>query len=315
MHDGILALLADAGIRLGRSARGYRPSISLPGVEVKILKPQNVAQMLHTATRDCGFCGADWMAELFGHVPTTDGRTHAIGADANGTITGPTLPAMDHRTDIVELLDTGLDPVRIVVAVPRETLARYGGLPAAGQLGRPVRIAGEMERITRYWMARRGLRDGLDAEFVRTWGATEVFPPEDADAIVDITATGATLEANGLAIVDEIMRSSTRLYASAAACADAVRRTAIDDLVTLLRSVLDARGRVLMELNVAPDALEHVCDLLPCMRQPTISPLHHGGGYAVKAAVPRDALPLLIPRLRAAGGSDILVSPLQQVVP
>lgn len=283
MHDGVVGLLADAGIRLGRSARGYRPTISLPGVEVKILKPQNIVQMLDAGTRDLGFAGADWVAEL--------------------------------GSDLVELLDTGLDDVRIVVACPEQTLDRFGGLPTSEQLGRPLRIAGEMERLTRTWMSRKGLVDGQHAVFVRTYGATEVFPPEDADCIVDITQTGSTLEANGLSIIDEVMTSSTRLYASPEAMDNPAKRSTAEDIAMLMRSVLAARGRVMIEVNVPAGSFETVCDLLPCMREPTVAELHGGGGFAVKAAVPRSAVPALVPRLKAAGGSDIIVSPLSQVVP
>jgi len=273
MHDGVIALLADAGIRVAVSPRGYRPVVSLPAVEAKILKPQNVVEMLHAGTRDLGFAGADWAAEL--------------GAD------------------LVEVLDTGLDPVRLVAAAPRAILDD-GRLPA-----RRLVVAAEYERLATGWIAQRG----LDAAFVRSYGATEVFPPEDADCIIDVTATGSTLQANDLVIVDEVMLSSTRLYASRAAWDDPARRGRIDDLALLLRSVLDARRRVMLELNVPRERLEEVCAALPCMREPTISPLHADSGYAVKAAVPRADLPRLIPALRARGGTDIVISPISQVVP
>ena len=278
MHDGVVALLADAGIRVSASARGYRPTLSLPGVEAKILKPQNIIEMLDLGSRDVGFAGADWVAEL--------------GAN------------------VVEILDTGLDRVRVVAAAPRQILDN-GRLPR-----RPLVVASEMERLTRAWIASRD----LDAKFVRSYGATEVFPPEDADCIVDIAASGATLAANGLEIVDELLTSSTRLYASRAAMADNAKRAAINDLALLIHSVLEARTRVMLEVNVNAERLEAVVAILPCMRQPTISPLHGGActdsrAFAVKAAVPRERLPRLIPAIRQAGGTDLVISPIAQVVP
>jgi len=288
MHEEVVALLAATGLRLGRSARGYRPSASLPGVEVKILKPQNIVKMLEAGTRDLGFAGADWVREL--------GVEDAL----------------------VEVLDTGFDPVRIVVAAPRSVLVREGGgwrLPTPAELGHPIRIASEMEALTRAWIARRGYAEGRDAVFVRTYGATEVFPPEDADCIVDVTATGATLEANDLVVLDEVTRSSTRLYASRAAMEDAGKRRRIDALAMLLASVLEARGRVMLEVNVDEAAFERVAGILPCMREPTVSKLHSGAGYALKAAVKKDVLPELLPALKAAGGTDIVITPMVQVVP
>jgi ATP phosphoribosyltransferase-like protein len=142
-----------------------------------------------------------------------------------------------------------------------------------------------------------------------------VFPPEDADVIVDISATGETLAANGLVVVDELMRSSTRLYASRHAVDSPAKKLAIDGLVLSLRSVLEARGRAMVELNVAPDDVEQVIEILPSMREPTIATLHGAEGLAVKAAVPRSELPGLIPMLKMRGATDIVVSRLEQIVP
>ncbi|HEV8480886.1 MAG TPA: ATP phosphoribosyltransferase [Candidatus Eisenbacteria bacterium] len=273
MQESVFQLLADAGIRVRDAGRGYRTELSLPGFETKILKPQNIVEMLHLGSRDVGFAGADWVAEL--------------GAD------------------VVELLDTGLDSVRLVAAAP-STLLTGGRLPE-----RPLIVASEYERIAAAWVERRG----LDAKVVRSYGATEVFPPEDADCIVDNTATGSTLRSNGLEIVDELMTSSTRLYANPRALDDGPRAEALRRFVVLLTSVLEARRRVMLEVNVQPSCLEAVVAMLPCMRQPTVAPLHGNSGFAVKAAVPRADLPRLIPEIKARGGSDIVVTELAQIVP
>ena len=258
MEQGVLTLLGDAGIRIRPGARGYRPDVSLQDTEAKILKPQNIVEMLALGSRDVGFAGADWVAEL--------------------------------EASVVELLDTGLDPVLVVAAAPKAMLVD-GRLPA-----RHLVVASEYE-------------------CVRSYGATEVFPPEDADVIVDNTATGATLEANGLVVVNELMRSSTRLYANPSALEDRARRQRIEDLVMLLDSVLVARRRVMLEVNASAECLEAVVAVLPSMRQATVAPLFGNGGYAVKAAVPRDALPQVIPAVKAAGGTDLVVSTFSQIVP
>lgn len=273
MEEGVLRLLADANIAVTFDRRGYRPALSLDGFETKLLKPQNIVEMLHVGSRDLGFAGADWVAEK--------------GAE------------------LVELLDTGLDPVRIVAAGAPGFLA--GGRPRPGRFV----IATEYERLTRSWLS---LRD-YDGRIVRSYGATEVFPPEDADCVVDNTATGATLKANGLVLFDEVLRSSTRLYAHPRSLDDPDKRVRIEHLVLLLRSVLDARGRVMLEVNVAPEALEAVVAILPCMREPTVAPLHHEAGFAVKAAVPRADLPALIRTIKEAGGTDIVVFAIAQIVP
>jgi ATP phosphoribosyltransferase len=275
MKTAVFDLLAEAGIRLHHGSRNYRPKISLEGVEVKLLKPQNIVEMLHLGSRDIGFAGADWVAEL----------------DA----------------ELVEVLDTGLDPVRLVAAAPRELLdAHDGDLP-----DRHLVIASEYVRLTEQWIEDQG----LDASVVKSFGATEVFPPEDADCIVDNSATGSTLEANDLEVVGELMTSSTRLYAHPDVLEDPDKKEAVDRLVMVLRSVLEARARVMVEVNVTADRLDELVEVLPCMREPTISPLHSQSGYAVKAAVPRDVLPTVIPELKEHGGTDIVVTSLAQIVP
>jgi ATP phosphoribosyltransferase len=206
---------------------------------------------------------------------------------------------------VVELLDTELDTVRLVAAAPK-LLLHEGNLP-----NRSLIIASEYERLTRGWIE----ANKLEAEFVRSYGATEVFPPEDADVIVDNTATGNTLKANGLAVIDTLFESSTRLYASPQAMKLASKRERIEGLVLLLRSVLEARRRVMVEVNAPGEKLEAVVALLPCMREATVSPLFGNSGYAVKAAVPKEQLPSVIPAIKAAGGSDVVVTTLAQIVP
>lgn len=273
MQSEVFALLDEAGLRVTTGSRDYRPRLPLAGFDTKLLKPQNLVEMLALGSRDLGFAGIDWVVEL--------------------------------ELDLVEVLDTGFDPVRIVAATPAELLEN-GRLPP-----RRLVVASEYERITRGWIAERG----LDAKLLRSYGATEVFPPEDADCIVDNTASGATLRSNGLVIVEEIMQSSTRLFASREAWEDPARRARIDDFVVLIQSVLDARERVMLELNVTEDALPGVVDALPCMREPTVAALHDAAGYALRAAVPRRELPTLIPRLRALGGTDLVVTRLEQIIP
>jgi ATP phosphoribosyltransferase len=273
MQDAVLVLLADAGIRVTPTARGYRPAVSLPDCEAKILKHQNIVEMLELGSRDLGFAGADWVQEL----------------DA----------------EVVELLDTGLDPVSVVAAAPTGLFERLE------EIGRPLVVASEYETLTKAWIERLG----LDAEFVRSFGATEVFPPEDADVIVDNTATGSTLRANELEIVDTVITSSTRLYASPEAMETDWKRERIEDLRLLLESVLDARKRVMVEVNAPEDRLDEVVSLLPCMREATVAPLFGNSGYAVKAAVLRDELPQVIPAIKAAGASDVVVTSISQIVP
>jgi ATP phosphoribosyltransferase len=277
MEKGVFELLKAAGIQVRTSSRAYRPTISLPEFQTKILKPQDIVEMLHMGRRDIGFAGADWVREL--------------------------------NAELIELLDLGLDPVRLVAAAPKESLEK-GALPK-----KHLVIASEYEELTKQWIKEKG----LDATFVHSHGATEVFPPEDADCIVDNTSTGSTLKANGLEIVDELMTSSTRLYAHPKVLEDPEKKEAIDKLVLVLRSVLDARKRVMVEVNVSKEDLEAVVDVLPCMRRPSVAELHSKAGfvegYVVKAAVPSEEIARLVPVLKERGATDIVVSLISQLVP
>ena len=280
MQEGVFRLLDEAGISVSASARGYRPVVSIPNIETKILKPQNIVDMLQLGSRDLGFAGQDWCREL--------------GSKAN-----------DPNNELVEVLNTGLNPVRLVAAAP-ENLLVGGQLP-----DRRLRVASEYESLTRQWIAGRS----IDAQFVRSNGATEVFPPEDADLIIDNTSTGATLRDNGLVIVDELMQSSTCLYASREAWQDECKRPQIEDLKLLLQAVLEGRRRNMIEVNVSAQNLDQVINVLPAMQKPTVSPLFEEAGYAVRAAILRTELPAVIPQIKASGGRDIVVSELNQIIP
>jgi len=273
MQSGVLRLMSEAGMDMAVTERDYRPSGQGYGLDVKVLKPQNIVEMLEAGSRDLGFAGADWVAEL--------------------------------GVDLVEVLDTGLDPVHIVAAAPVSILEN-GALPK-----RHLVVASEYASITRAWIQKRG----LDASFVRSYGATEVFPPEDADCIVDNSATGSTLRANGLAIVDDLMHSTTRLYANPRALEDPVKRERIEWFTLLCESVLNARRRVMLEVNIDAARLDSLIEILPAMREPTVSRLMGDSGFAVKVAAPRSTLHSLIPAIRARGGTGIIITQPSQIVP
>lgn len=273
MFEGVRRLLSDGGISIRSTERGYRPVLPLAGFSGKLLKPRAIVEMLDAGARDLGFAGADWVRET--------------GAD------------------VVEIVDTGLDHVRLVAAAPA-SLLEGGCLPA-----RRLIVASEYARLAIAWIKDRG----LDATLLRSYGATEVLPPEDADCIIDNTATGATLAANGLIVIDQLMVSSTRLYASRAAMEDPMKREQIERVGLIVRSVLEARQRVMVEINVPAERLDAVVGVLPCMREPTVSALRSQSGYAVKAAVRRDELAQVVPIIKRLGGTDIVVTRPEQIVP
>lgn len=278
IQDRVLDLMNRAGLAIRSGSRSYRPSCADQRLEVKILKPQNIPRLISLGRHDCGFTGHDWLVEQ--------------GVADSG--------------DVVELLDLGFDPVRIVVAVPESLVAELDTI----QKQRPLIVASEYRQLAERYIAGKK----LNAVYVQTYGATEALPPEDADMIIDNTATGATLKMNRLHIQDEVLRSTTRFVASREAMENPAKRALLDELVTLFKSVLEAQSRVLLEMNVPPDQLESVVAMLPSMRSPTVAPLYGETGYAVKVAVPAADTAVLIPKLLSAGARDILEYRLEKIV-
>ena len=201
----------------------------------------------------------------------------------------------ENGSQVEEIMDLGFDPVKIVSAVPKEmSLSRLNS--------KKVIVATEYVNIASRYLKKKGYEYVL----IRTHGATEAYPPQDADMIIDNAATGNTLRDHNLKIVDEIMRSSTRFVANQKAVRDRWKRTKIEELKMLFTAVLNARQRVMLEMNVPKNRLEKVVKILPCMRAPTVSQLYRGEGFSVKAAVPRKEIVKIIPGLKKLGATDIL---------
>jgi len=272
IYENVAKLFAEAGISMSLAERTYRPSIGVDWLEGKVMKPQNVGQLLEIGSHDVGFTGADWIKE-------TD-------------------------SDVVEVMDLGFDRVRIVAAVP-------SGLDDKALRGKKIVVATEYVAIAEAWLKKAG----YDYRIVRTYGATEVFPPDDADMIIDNTSTGRTLVENGLRIVDTLLESSTRFVASKHALADPEKKRRIDELVMLFKAVLDGRDRVMLEMNVTKLKFADLVAGIPAMRSPTVAPLYGDDGYAVKIAVKRGEVPELIPALKKLGATDIVEYDLRKVVP
>lgn len=274
IQEKVLTLLAQIGIKLSTTNRSYRPVCPDTDIDTKMLKGQNIPSLVALGRHDCGFAGYDWIVE--------------------------------QQADVIELLDLGFDPVRIIAAVP-ESISTLG---REAWRRRKLVVASEYRRISSEYIQ----REGLEAVFVQTFGATEALPPEDADMIIDNTATGSTLDANRLQIVDELLQSTTRFICNRAAFENPRKRQQLEELTMLMQSCLRAREKVLLEMNVDEKDLEALVTNLPCMRAPTIAQLYGEQGYAIKVAVPAGTVKQLIPQLVSLGAKDILEYKLEKIV-
>jgi ATP phosphoribosyltransferase len=272
IFENVAGLFAEAGFPVSLADRTYRPVIAADWLDAKIMKPQNVGELLELGSHDAGFTGIDWIKES--------------GAD------------------VEEIMDLGFDKVRIVAAVP-------AGSREEDMKARKIVAATEYVNLAEAWL--RG--SGYSYRILRTYGATEVFPPDDADMIIDNTSSGQTLKDNGLRIIATLLESSTRFVASRAAMADRKKRDRVGELAMLFKAVLDGRDRVMLEMNVPKARFTEIVTSLPAMRSPTVASLYGDEGFAVKIAVKKSEVPELIPRLKKLGAGDIVEYDLRKVVP
>ncbi len=204
------------------------------------------------------------------------------------------------------------NPIRVVLAVPADSPASSvsdlagSGTGASGAL----RVSTEYPELTRRYLEKHG----VPAEISLSYGATEAKVPDIADCVVEITETGGALRAAGLKIVETLLVSHTELIANPEAAEDPDKRHAMGQLFTLLEGALEARGKVLVKLNVATEQLPGVIEVLPSLRSPTVSELFGGGGFAVEAVVPKSEINVLIPALKDRGATDIIELPLSKIV-
>jgi ATP phosphoribosyltransferase len=280
LERATLELFDAADLTVRRSSeRDYHAVIDDPRIErVRFLRPQEIPSYVEQGLFDFGITGRDWITET--------------GADV------ASLGELQYSKATT-------DPVRVVLAVPASASWQN-----AGDLPDGVRISTEFPALTRKFLEERGVK----AVVIPSYGATEAKVPDIVDAIVDLTETGASLQRNGLRILDTLLTSYTELIANHVAHADAAKREAMEDVALLLRGAIHARGNVLVKLNVSGADLSAVTSILPAMSSPTITSLARGDMHAVEAVVPKRGVNTLIPALKAAGGRDILEIPISKIV-
>jgi ATP phosphoribosyltransferase len=287
LERATMQLFEDADLAVSRASDvAYRATIEDPRIdEVRILRPQEIPVYVADGLFDIGITGRDCIEERGSKVVTL-GELSYSKATAN--------------------------PARVVLAVgadsPVSSLKELAGL-AAARTGR-LRVSSEYPELTR-----RALQaHGIDAEIALSYGATEAKVPDIADAVVDMTETGSALRAAGLKVIETLLVSHTELIANPASAEDSAKRHAMEQILTLLQGTLEARGKVLVKLNVAAENLDAVLDVLPSMRAPTISELSGGGAFALETVVAKSGINTLIPALRDHGATDILELPLSKIV-
>ena len=280
LERATLELFESADLSVVRSsAVDYRASIDDPRIdEVRILRPQEIPVYVAEGLFDFGITGRDWVEETASDVVSLGELRYSKASSL---------------------------PIRVVVAVG-------GGSPIerVEELPQGVRVSTEYPELTRRFFAEKG----IEADIRLSYGASEAKIPDIADCIVDITETGRALRAAGLRIIDTILVSYTEVVANPAAHADPAKRHAMQQLMTLLNGTLEARGKVLVKLNVQVEHLGAVLGLLPSLKAPTVGELAAGSGFAVETVVAKNQINRLIPALKDAGATGILELPISKII-
>ncbi len=278
LQESTLKLFRKAGYHITISGRSYYPSFDDAEIEAILIRAQEMAGYVEAGVLDCGLTGKDWILEQNASV---------------------------HEVAELIYAKEGLRHVKWVIAVPGDskikTLKDLNG----------KRIATELVGFTKRYLKSKGVKAQVDF----SWGATEVKPPHLADAIVELTETGASLRANNLRIIETILQSSTRFIANKKAWHDKWKRRKMENIVMLLRGALAAEEKVGLKMNVPVKSIKQIMSLLSAMHSPTISPLSDKGWCALEVMIDEKVVRDIIPKLKKAGATGIVEYQLNKVIP
>jgi ATP phosphoribosyltransferase len=274
-----LQLFKEADLEVKRGDRDYNPVIDDHRIgKVKILRPQEIPNYVETGYFDLGISGLDWVRETKAKVKEVSPLSYS---------------------------KTGEGTVKVVVAVHRDE-----PIDDVSRIRPNSRVTTEYPEITKEYFGRLG----IPVQLFPSFGASEAKVPDLMDVVVDLTETGTTLRRNGLKIIGQIMESYTVIIANRDSFEDVAKRRAIEEIVTLLLGVIDARHQVLLSMNVPEDAMERVVAALPALKRPTVSRLHGVDYYSIQTVVQKGLVNTLIPSLKAAGAQDILEIPIAKII-
>src|SRR4030043_222273 len=272
LQQATIELFGKAGFGIFGSDRSYLPRIDDDQIEPIIPRAQEMSRYVEDGVLDAGITGYDWI--------------------------------MENGSDVVEICElpyskaTG-NPARWVLVVPDESNINNVKDLAGGI------IATELVNVTKKYFADKNIN--VKVEF--SWGATEV-KARLVDAIVELTETGTSLQANNLRILDTVIISTTRFIANKQAWDDKFKREKIENISILLNAAIEARSKVGLKMNIKKDALETLLLILPAEKSPTVSALADPDYIAIEVIIEDEIERSLVPALKRAGASGIITYPL-----
>jgi len=277
LQDATIDLFARAGWRITVNSRSYAPAIDDVEIECLMVRAQEMGRYVENGALDAGITGRDWVVETGANV-----------------------------AEVAELIyaKQRLARVRWVLAVPEDAPVQ-----SVRDLEGKV-IATEVVQITEQYLQRHGVKARV--EF--SWGATEVKVPRLADAIVEVTETGSSLRANRLRILDTVLESATVFIMNHEAASDPWKREKCQNLIVMLQGAIAAASKVGLMLNVRREDLPGVLNVLPALKNPTISTLSDPDWVAVNTIIEESVVRQLLPKLKTAKAQGIVEYPLNKIV-
>lgn len=277
LQNSTIELFKKAGYDIKVRDRSYYPTCDDEDIKLILIRAQEISRYVESGVIDCGLTGLDWILENNSNVEEIANLVYA---------------------------KRGMVPVKWVLAVPEDS-----DIKTVKDL-EGKRISTEAVGLTKQYLKKHGVSS--DVEF--SWGATEVKPPELADAIVEVTETGSSLKANNLRIVDIVLESTTRFISNKDSYSDSWKKKKINNIVLLLKSALAAEGKVGLMLNVEEKNLDKVIEKLPSLKAPTVSKLYEDKWYAIDTIIDEEMVRKILPELKEIGAIGIVEYPLNKIV-
>lgn len=272
-----MELFRKAGIRIYVGERSYFPSCDDPELEVMLVRAQEIARYVEDGIFDAGLTGYDWIRESKAKVKEVSELVYS---------------------------KSGYRPVKWVLAVSKNSRVKS----VKDLEGK--KIATEVVSVVKDYLKKKRVK----AEVEFSWGATEAKAGTLADAIVELTETGSSLEANYLRTIDTVMDSTTRLIANKRSYQNPWKRNKIENIAILLQGALAAEGMVGLKMNVREKDIPKLMEILPALKKPTVSRLTIPGWVALEVILKEEMAKKILPELKRAGAEGIIEYPLNKVI-
>ena len=300
IEESTFKVLEKSWTRVIRRERTYRVVLDDPQISVKMLRPQEIPNLVFDGLYDVGITGRDWVNET--------------------------------NSDVKILLDLEFGKIKLVIAIPDSYNFKSldDMILAYAKKKKILRISSEyLTTASKFIMQCKNykklygskqplivtpwlrLGSNKNIQIFLSFGATEAKPPEDVDAIMDVTETGTTLTQNQLKIIDTVMESTAVLIANKTSLKNKSKREKIFDIVTMLRGAVEGKKHLHLFLNVKEENLKKLLQELPSLKRPTISPLSEKGWYGINTVIPKSEFHKLVPKLRKIAQGLVVHEPKQ----